>query len=361
MKRRLAGAGVGLGALVVYGLAWPVPIDPAAWTPPEAPALTGPYEVNDALASVERLCPEKCVGSEDVAVATDGRIYVGTKDGLILRLEADGSGATELAKTGGHPLGLQFDPDGHLVIADAGKGLLRMNVDSGALETLATQHDGVPFLFTDDVDVGADGTVYFTDASSKYRQDEYRLDIMEHRPNGRLLAWDPTTKKTRLLLGNLHFANGVALAPDETFVLVVETGEYRIHKVWLQGPAAGSSEVLIENLPGLPDGISTGTNGRFWIALFTVRNAQLDALLPRPFLRKVVLRLPAFVQPQPHPYGFVLAIDAEGSVVHNLQDASPDAFSPVTSVQEFGGWLYLGSLTARGIARLPVPASDYFR
>jgi len=358
MKKVFLGLGAGFIVLLGYLLAWPVPIDPQAWTPPAAPALTGPYEVNDRLAQAEWLCTEACVGSEDVAVADDGRIYVGTVDGRILRLEADGSSPTEMAKTDGYPLGLQFDPNGNLIIADAYKGLLRMNVETAGLETLATEHDGLSFRFTNDVDVGTDETIYFTDASAKYSQHEFRLDIMEHGPNGRLLAWDPETKKSRLLLGGLYFANGVALAPDESFVLVAETGRYRVHKVWLQGPNAGRSEFLIENLPGFPDGISTGTGGRYWLALFTVRSAQLDGMLPKPFLRKVALRLPESLQPQPVPHGFVLGLDAEGRVIANLQDNSTGAFSPVTSVQEFDGQLYLGSLTTHGIARLPVPDGD---
>lgn len=139
--------------------AWPVPIDLQAWTSPVAPALTGPYEVNERLAQMEWLCKKACVGSEDVAVADEGRI---------LRREADGSSPTEMAKTEGHPLGLQFDPDGNLIIADAYKGLLRMNVETAELETLATEHDGLPLRFTDNVDVGTDGTIYFTDTSFKW-------------------------------------------------------------------------------------------------------------------------------------------------------------------------------------------------
>jgi sugar lactone lactonase YvrE len=36
----------------------------------------------------------------------------------------------------------------------------------GAIEVLATEADGVPFGFTNDVDIAPDGTIYFTDASS---------------------------------------------------------------------------------------------------------------------------------------------------------------------------------------------------
>jgi len=60
----LAGA---VGVLLVYLLFWPVAIDPIAWTPPEAPPLTGDYEPNDRLASVERLGKGVGLAPEDVA------------------------------------------------------------------------------------------------------------------------------------------------------------------------------------------------------------------------------------------------------------------------------------------------------
>src|ERR1051325_755241 len=108
-----------------------------------------------------------------------------------------------------------------------------------------------------DLDVAADGTIYFTDGSSKFALANYKADILEHQGNGRLLAYDPKTKTTRTLMKDLCFANGVAVSPDQSFLLVVETGKYRIHRYWLNGPKQGQSEIFIKNLPGFPDGISS--------------------------------------------------------------------------------------------------------
>jgi hypothetical protein len=182
-----------------------------------------------------------------------------------------------------------------------------------------------------------------------------REDVLEHRPYGRLLAYDPATGTTRLLRDGLYFANGVALSADGSYVLVNETTAYRVQRVWLRGPRAGQAEVVIDNLPGMPDGISRGSEGRFWIAIYTPRVAALDAMLPRPWLRKVVYRLPMFLQPAPIRHAMVLAIDGDGAVVDNLQDPAADSFSPVTSVEEHGPWLYLGSLERDHLARLPLP------
>jgi len=348
-----------LGALVLLALAylllWPVPIDPAAWTPPEAPALEGVYAKNDLLAAVQRF-PVQGRGPEDVAVDGQGRLYAGLKDGRIVRMQADGSGLEVFAETGGRPLGLDFDADGDLIVADSHRGLLSVAPD-GTVNVLATEQGGVRFGLTDDVMVAPDGVIYFSDASSKWGVDEIRNDVLEHRPYGRLLAYDPRSRETRLVADQLYFANGVAVSPDGSFVLVAETTAYRIERHWLTGARAGETETLIENLPGMPDGVSTGSDGRYWVALFSPRIPTLDATLPRPWLRKVIYRLPAFLQPDPARKAFVLAIDDSGRVVDNLQDDSADSFAPVTSVEERDGFLYLGSLERKSIARLPKPAA----
>src|SRR5207247_5962416 len=115
----------------------------------------------------------------------------------------------------------------------------------------------------DDLDVARDGRIYFSDASTKYgaRQggstySASLLEIIEHRGNGRLLVWDPATGKATTVLRGIHFANGVALADDERYVLVSETGSYRVLRHWLSGPRGGQTEPLIENLPGFPDNVT---------------------------------------------------------------------------------------------------------
>jgi sugar lactone lactonase YvrE len=333
-----------IALLFAYLAFWPVPIEPVAWDAPAAPALEGRFAVNERLAGVQSAARGVGIGPEDVEIDADGHVFVGYEDGRIVRFSPDFTQYEVLADTGGRPLGMKLDPAGRLVVCDGYKGLLRVSMN-GAIEVLATEADGVPFAFTNDVDIAPDGTIYFTDASYRYGPAmKARDDVLEHGGRGRLLQHDPVTGTTTVLLDGLQFANGVALAPDGRSVLVAQTGRYDVLRYWLEGEKAGSAEVFIENLPGIPDGISSNGRDTYWLALFTVRNPALDALSGWPRLRKVVYRMPLFLQPQPKRHAFVLGLSLEGEVLHNLQHPGADSFSPVTSATEAHGHLYLGSL-----------------
>ncbi len=344
----LAAALAGLTAMAL----WPGRIDPAAWLPPPAPAMDGVYAPNNRLLSAELLATGQVYGPEDVAVDDQGRVYGGTQDGRIVRVWPDGR-VESFATTGGRPLGLHFDAAGNLIVADAWRGLLSVSA-GGELTVLSTSAGGVPFGFTDDLDIGSDGTIYFSDASSRFGQDEYVLDLLEMRPHGRLLAYDPATGKTRVLLDGLYFANGVALSSQEDFILVNETWAYRIQRYWLQGPGKGTAEVFVDNLPGFPDGISGNRNGRFWVALPTPRLASVDRAHPRPWMKRMISRLPDSLKPRPVDYGLLLALDETGQVLASYHDPDGQHLREITSVEEHDGFIYLGSLHNDRIGRLKV-------
>jgi len=342
---------VGLVLLaIVYLLVAPVPITPAAWTPPVAPTLTGQYEQNNRLAHTDRLSLGDGRSPEDVAIDSGGRIYGGFDDGRIIQLQPDGTQPHVFANTQGRPLGLAFDPAGNLIVADAIKGLLAID-KSGTIKVLATEVDGAKFGCLNDLDVGVDGTIYFTEASRKFPMSQFANDILEHQPNGRFLAYDPKTQKTRTIVDGIYFANGVALSPDQSFALVNETGLYRVLKVWLTGPKQGQRDVFIDNLPGFPDGISSNGKGKFWLALVTPRDAVFDKILPYPFARKIVYRLPQVLQPAPKRYSFVLGLDENGKVVDNLQNGAADCYAEIANVVEHDGVLYFGSIAESTIGK----------
>ena len=354
MKRTLIRSLISIIALAVgYLLLWPVPINPAAWTPPPAPELTGVYAQNSELAKIERL-PVDGFAPEDVAIDSQDRIYSGAEDGRIFRLQPDGTHPEVFANTGGRPLGLIFDHDGNLIVADAIKGLLSITRE-GNISVLTTEAEGIPFRCTNDLDIATDGTIYFTDASYKYSLTHLKDDLLEHQPNGRFMAYDPRTKQTRVLLKDLYFANGVALSPDQSFVLVNDTGSYRVRRFWLKGEKQGQSDIFIDNLPGFPDGISSNGRDTFWLAIVNRRDAALDGLHPHPFLKQVVWRLPNFLQPNIKRYAFTLALDPNGKVVRNLQDPSPQCFAQIANVVEYKGMLYFGSIGEHAIGRMPLP------
>ncbi|HEX7722860.1 MAG TPA: SMP-30/gluconolactonase/LRE family protein [Pyrinomonadaceae bacterium] len=340
--------------LVTYLLLWPVPINPGVWTPPTAPELTGVYAQNSELSKIDRL---RIDGNkpEDVAFDSQDRIYCGDELGRIFRFQPDGTRPEVFAETKGRPLGLIFDASGNLIVADAIVGLMSI-APNGQPGVLATEAEDVPFRCTNDLDVAADGTIYFTDASSKFPLTLLKADLLEHQPNGRFLSYDPRTKQTKVLLRDLYFANGVAVSPDQSFVLVNDTGAYRVRRYWLKGDKAGQSDIFIDNLPGFPDGISSNGRDTFWVALVNRRDPGLDFLLSHPFLRKIVWRLPSFLQPNIKRYAFALALDANGKVIRNLQDPSPQCFAQIANVVEHKGNLYFGSIGENAIGRMPLPA-----
>ena len=327
----------------------PAPIDPAPWDPPAVPELVGPLAPNTRLAAAEHLGVGQIDGPEDVETDAQGRVYGGTNAGAIVRV--DGAQVETFAQTGGRPLGLDFAPDGALIVADAVQGLLRVDA-GGAVTTLCTASGETKFGFTDDVAVASDGTIYFSDASVKFGFGDHMLDLLEGRAHGRLIAWDPATKACRTLLSELYFANGVALAQDESFVAVNETYRYRITRWWLKGPKAGTSDVLIEGLPGFPDGVAASGRGTFWVAMFTVRNPAGDFLAPRPLLKKMVANLPRALWPKPAPYGLVIEVDEQGRILQSLHDPDGASVQEVTSVHERDGVIYLGHLHRDRIDRV---------
>ncbi len=347
---------VALG-LVTYLTLWPVPVDPVAWDAPMDEGFTGPFAGNDRLAGLAAIPLGAHEGPEGVAADALGRIYVSTRDGTILRYRADGTDPVAWADTRGRPLGLVFDRAGTLFVADGERGLLAIDT-LGAVRLLADSADGTRIEFADDLAVAADGVVYLSDASVKFgvraRSDENAsvLDIIEHGGHGRLLAWDPRTGRASVLTAGLQFANGVAMTPDERAVLVCETGAYRIVRIEVAGAARGRVTPVLENLPGFPDNISRGADGRYWVALFAPRNALLDRLSSRPFLRRMILRIPEAVRPRAAEHGHIFAMDAAGRVLDDRQDPR-GAFPKMTDVLETDRWLFIGSLQGGHLGRVP--------
>ena len=360
MKRTATIIVAVLAALLLYLLTWPVPVDPVAWDAPEDQGLTGVFAPNNRLRNVDAIDLWPHEGPEDVALGPDGLLYASTHSGYIVRISPTDGTVDDFAHVGGRPLGIEFDSDGSLLVANAHLGLQRLSLD-GDVSLLLSEIDGQPLVYADDVAVAADGTVYFSEASTKFGAeaadgtlDASLLDILEHGGNGLIVAWNPADGTARIMLDGLNFANGVAVSEDQQYLLIAETGSYRILKHWLAGPNASETEVLIDNLPGFPDNINNGLNGRFWVGLVSPRSAPLDRYSDSPFVRRIMQRLPAFVRPKPIPSSHVIAINGEGEVLMDLQD--PRATYPMlTGVLETRTRLYLSSLVGQA---LPVLDKD---
>ncbi|WP_293397123.1 SMP-30/gluconolactonase/LRE family protein [Nevskia sp.] len=358
MKKLLLALLLGFVLALLFLWLKPTVVDPVAWVAPVAPKLEGPYAPNTILKDAQRLLLGVGLGPEGVAVDASGAIYVGYEDGRIVRLAPEGNRYREVANTGGRPLGIVAEADGSLLVADADRGLLSID-PKGVIIPLSQSAGAVPLGFTDDVDHRAGDTLaFFTDASTKFPNPHYLLDILEHRPHGRVIVQDLARQQSAVLFEDLYFANGIAVGPDGAWLLVAESGAYRITRFWLKGPKAGSREVFADNLPGFPDNLSFNGRDRIWVALPSVRDPALDALSPWPGVRRMLANLPAPLQNllgfHGTPHAFVLGFDLDGKLIANLQYQADDAYAPIMSVEEHGPWLYFGSLSQPSIARLPL-------
>lgn len=337
---------------LVYVL-YPSPINPQAYNPPSATPMTGPWSPNESLKTAKLWAKGEIIGPEDVAIDEAGNLYGGLENGQIIRVDRNNN-VTVFADTKGRPLGLHFDRFGNLIVADALEGLLSVS-PAGDITTLTTEADGIPLGFTDDLDITKDGIILFSDASTRWGVWEYKQDALEAIPYGRLVAYNPKDKSSTVLLKDLHFANGIAVSQDDSFVLINETWRYRVTRYWLKGPKKGQSDIFIDNLPGFPDGISSNKQGTFWLAIAAPRNALLDGAHPYPWMKKQMAKLPKFLQPQAQPYGMVVALSEQGTVLQTLQDTTGSQVSEITSVEQYGNRLLLGTLNGDRIGEVPVP------
>jgi YD repeat-containing protein len=365
MKKTLTGVGLVVVALVVYLLLWPVAVQPVSWDAPVAPGYVGAYAANTKLVHLQMIDLHGDKGPEHIVFGPDGRLYTGVASGNILRMKPDGNELEVFVNTGGRTLGLDFDASGNLIAADSLKGLLSIAPDR-KITVLVDRMDNVPLLFPDAVIVAKDGKIYFSDASTHFAPKDWGgtfeasvMDLMEGAATGRILVYDPASKVTSVLARGLSFANGVALSQDQQSLYVNETGKFRVWKIavgareldLLQANPTAQASVLIDNLPGYPDNLMRGKDGTIWLGLTAPRNADADQLSNKPWLRKVVLRLPRALWPIPKPYGHVLAFTEDGKIVADLQDPS-GTYPTTTSVTEFDGRLYIQSLEAKGVGWL---------
>ncbi|MCI0467268.1 MAG: SMP-30/gluconolactonase/LRE family protein [Beijerinckiaceae bacterium] len=352
----ILGLGV-FGALAAL-VFWPIKAKPVAWNAPKAPSTeVGPYASNVRLKGIRQFATG-IIGYGPEAIAVDpltGDLVTGVENGAVVRVSRDGKRSEILGATGGRPLGLAICPDGSVLVADGIKGLVRIRAKDSPPEVLATEAGGAAFQFVDNVAADAAGRfAYFTDASSKWGYKHDREDMVEHGGHGRVFRYDLASGEITLLKDGLNFANGVALGPEDAYLLVNESGFYRTWRISLREDRFGQAEVFADNLPGFPDNISFNGKDRVWIALPVPRKWILDFLSDIPFVRSIILRVMAIADlPQKHRRAMALGFDLDGRLVANLQYEGDDAYGYITQVTEAGGDLYFGSLFQDSLGHLP--------
>ncbi|MEM7441618.1 MAG: SMP-30/gluconolactonase/LRE family protein [Pseudomonadota bacterium] len=277
-------------------------------------------------------------GPEDVVFEPSGHVLTGLRDeGRLVRVDPASGEVSKVAELGGMPLGLEWMPDGRLLVCNAKLGPQLVDVTSGDVKPLPVK--GIQVHLANNAHALPDGTVFLSDSSSAYPLEEYQKDIVEDTASGRLLRIDPDGQG-HVLKDGLSFANGVVVLEDQGLVLVAETAKCRIHAV----PLAGGAARVWAKTPGHPDNLALDADGQVWAAMPSLESATLAKLHASPlFLRKIAIRLPEALQPKPELCCRITQFGPDGTL-RNIFDGDTDVYSFATSMRRGPGVMAMGSI-----------------
>jgi ribose transport system permease protein len=326
------------------------------------------YALDNRLAQTEYIGLGELEGPEDVILDRDDHLYCGTRHGEIVRFFAPDYKRSEVfAHTGGFPLGLAFDREGTLLSCVGAMGLYAIS-KSGDVRQLSAETnrswrsivDDARLRDPNDCDVAPDGRIFFTDSTIRYDAHDWALDSIESRPTGRLLVYDPKTDRTRTVLDNYRYANGVCIAHDGMSLFFAESWACRVHRYWFDGPNEGKVECVIRDMPGYPDNINRASDGCYWMAWLGMRTPSFDLALRHPGMRKrMTRRLPQDEWLFPNiNSGGVVKFDQSGRIIDTLGDLAGRSHPMVTSMREHKGWLYVGGILNNRVGRFRIAGAD---
>jgi ribose transport system permease protein len=336
--------------------------------PPTEIGGGGPFEQNDKLRAVSLIGLGRIEAPEDVILDRNDVLYAGSRHGDIIRFfPPDYERMEVFAHIGGQPLGMAFDRKDNLYVCIGGMGLYRIAPD-GSVEkatdetnrSLYSVNDDSRLRLADDLDITDDGLIFFSEATVRYEMDEWPVDGLEARGNGRIICYDTKTGATHTVLRGLKFPNGVAVASDGQSILFAETFGCSIKRYWFAGPKKGAIEIVMDNLPGYPDNINLASDGNYWLALVGMRSPSLDLAWKMPgFRRRMAKRVPVDEWLFPNiNTGCVVKFNEQGKILESFWDLKGVNHPMITSMREHRGYLYLGGIANNRIGRFKLQDAD---
>ncbi|PSO16566.1 SMP-30/gluconolactonase/LRE family protein [Bradyrhizobium sp. MOS003] len=336
--------------------------------PPTEIGSGGPFEQNDRLRDVSLIGLGRIEAPEDVILDRNDVLYAGSRHGDIIRFfPPDYERMEVFAHIGGQPLGMAFDKQDNLYVCIGGMGLYRITPD-GTVEkatdetnrSLYSVNDDSRLRLADDLDITDDGLIFFSEATVRYEMDEWPVDGLEARGNGRIICYDTKTGATHTALRGLKFPNGVAVASDGQSILFAETFGCSIKRYWFAGPKKGDVEIVMDNLPGYPDNINLASDGNYWLALVGMRSPSLDLAWKMPgFRKRMAKRVPVDEWLFPNiNTGCVVKFNEQGKILESFWDLKGLNHPMITSMREHRGYLYLGGIANNRIGRFKLDNAD---
>ena len=242
--------------------------------------------------------------------------------------------------------------------------------DASAPE-LKTGGKGRELLVCDNLEVSADGKrIYFSEPFdySGASVDDAVDEAIALAPNGRLWRYDVDRKVTRLVAEGFHFINGVLVDPHdgqprEDSVIVNQTSHFRLTRFYVRGPKAGTSEVVLDGITGMNDGMDRDAAGRIWLALFAEGSSVLNWVHAHAWAKPLLMRLPVeSLLRRPRRTG-VLVLSPDGRQPLYAAMYEGELLTSIASAVPLAGGVYLANLALKdrdsqqtGMVRLDWPS-----
>ena len=193
-------------------------------------------------------------GAEGIAVANDGRIFIGAEDGWIYAIDSNGKGA-RYVQLPGRPLGIAMDRQENLFVCDwDAHGVYKFT--SNREVSLFADSDGTHKMQFPNFCVFDDhGNLYISDTGISRRGAQIR------NPDGKIFCITPTGQ-CELFAEGLYQPNGLAMRRDESALYVIQTLVDDVLRLEIKPDGKlGKVRVYARYLDGSPDGMAFTESG----------------------------------------------------------------------------------------------------
>jgi len=344
------------------------------------PVLDGPYKPNKGLDEFQVAC-DFLQNPDDIAIDAEGALYVSTEN-CVVKLSGKNHQEQQvyIEFEDGFPGGLNFHPDGQLMVCVGGKGVVLINDDGH--QTWIEMADGKPIRCPTSAIAARDGRIFISDGTAYHDPHNWVFDLMEKRSAGRLICYEKDTETTQVVLSGLSYPNGLAITHDSTSIIICESWKHTVSAYPIDDIQPGTEEPLIPNLPGYPARVVQSSDGGYWMSLFAMRTNLVEFILTERKYREKMMKTidpnhwaaPAlcsgkdFFEPlqgggikqlgitkpwaPPRSYGLVIKFDQDFDAVGSFHSRVDGMRHGITGLAEINGNLFVvskgGSLILKG-------------
>jgi gluconolactonase len=215
-------------------------------------------------AKVEKIASGIQFGEGPVWVPSDGGylVFSDVPANMLKRWDAS-KGLTDFRKTTG-PNGNAVDAAGRLITLEEGGRRVTVAEADGTVKPIAERYEGKKLNSPNDLAIGADGTIWFTDPPFGLRGRENERELEKNN----VFKLNPKSGELTIVAADFDRPNGIELSPDGKRLYVADAGRPRHIRVFDITPdgKAENGRVFAQPERGNPDGMRCDEHGNLWVA-----------------------------------------------------------------------------------------------